>query len=222
MPAEFRYCGRCGDELTSPETDAVAASERPADIPAQDPTAAGQRTGIPEAWNTLPLTAAPATEPANQNQWDEEAPAEYQSQAAAISGPSFLGLSDGDAEPEDSYNYLLQDEPRRRHTGVFVLAVVLVALTAVFAVKWSTIHQYLAKVNQAPAGAYPNAADHGESGLAATPPQTTAPSAQASPPQMIVEEPAAAPAKEESAQPGAAVPQTEPRTQPRADRKSVV
>ena len=102
-PEPNRYCGMCGSPLeTPPAKPAEAASPDKKAQPAKASTGTSM-LGL----NTEPLPSRPA------------AP------RPAITGPSFLGL--GTEPASDGASYLLEDDERRGHRGLWIALVLLVA-----------------------------------------------------------------------------------------------
>ena len=101
-PGPNRYCGMCGSRLeTPPAKPAEAAS---LDKEAQ-PARASTGTSI------LGLNAEPL-------------PPRFAAPRPAITGPSFLGL--GTEPGPDGASYLLEDDERRGHLGLWIALVLLV------------------------------------------------------------------------------------------------
>ncbi len=190
IPSDFHFCGMCGEPLQSPAIPAAKDAESDGTDFVSIPVAP-VATMEPVAYASVEEAHAPARTPALTEENVHE---------PGISGPSFLGLSEGATEAGDPYSYLLEDEPRRGYGAVLVLIVLLVILGAVAWPRRSVIRNYVATLHNPLTSLYPKTVNHSDSGLtsdvkppeqASVPPQPAVaanPPASADQPQITVQE----------------------------------
>lgn len=99
--------------------------------------------------------------------------------ATTLSGPSFLGLSGGQAGGSSDFSYLYEDEQPTSHTGLIVFVLVLAVLGGVVYAKWQPIRDYVVNTaiahsqgKAAPVSTTPTDTSATASNAATTPPAT--------------------------------------------------
>jgi hypothetical protein len=109
-PEQNRYCGMCGSRLEISSETAKETSPAPRESSSQ--------RGAPSSSSILGLDP----EPVRGQPFQRE---------PSIAGPSFLGIGEEPERPANKYSYLFDYEEPRRHRGLWVALVLLLAIALV-------------------------------------------------------------------------------------------